>query len=75
MHDLILCTCCPGADCSQDYDGCQNDPCSQFNSNCSSLRPEEIRSNNGTQTFRCDCPPGYRNDSGLCVGKTQMIIV
>ena len=60
-----------GSSCAFDIDGCEDNPCT-VGTNCIDLTPNEQAAQN--KAFQCsDCPGGYFDDDGICVG-TYIII-
>ena len=56
-----------GSTCSEDFDGCADNPCT-MKTNCSDLTPAEHVAQN--KAFTCsECPAGYALDADICVGR------
>ena len=56
-----------GESCSEDFDGCEDTPCTA-GTNCTDLSPTQEETL-GTP-FNCSqCPQGYEDNDGICVGR------
>jgi len=55
-----------GDSCTEDIDGCQDNPCTEH-TNCTDLTPADQVAKN--RAYECsECPEGYTDDDGTCVG-------
>ena len=60
-----------GSSCADDIDGCGDNPCT-VGTNCTDLTPTQQAAQN--KAFQCsDCPDGYIDDDGICVGSYEHI--
>ena len=58
-----------GSSCADDIDGCRDNPCT-VGTNCTDLTPTQQAAQN--KAFQCsDCPAGYIDDDGICVGSYE----
>lgn len=55
-----------GSRCADDFDGCGDNPCTE-RTNCTDLTPSEHKAQG--KAYKCsECPNGYIDDDGTCVG-------
>ena len=55
-----------GSSCAEDFDGCQDNPCTKL-TNCTDLTPAEQETQN--TAYKCsECPKGFFDDDGTCIG-------
>ena len=61
-----------GDHCESDFDGCQDNPCTE-GTNCTDLSPSEHIVSG--KTFNCsECPPGTEDNEGICLRKHPTIL-
>ncbi|KAK2180866.1 hypothetical protein NP493_421g00002 [Ridgeia piscesae] len=65
---IVQCNCSIGWEgdhCESDFDGCQDNPCTE-GTNCTDLSPSEHIVSG--KTFNCsECPPGTEDNEGICL--------
>ena len=61
-----------GSSCAEDTDGCGDNPCT-LGTNCTDLSPSEHERQG--KAYECsECPAGYVDDDGTCVGSYDRIL-
>ena len=60
-----------GSRCTDDFDGCEDNPCT-VGTSCTDLTPAE-HVTQGRAYVCTDCPSGYVDDDGTCVGSCERI--
>ncbi|KAK2181411.1 hypothetical protein NP493_400g02031 [Ridgeia piscesae] len=65
---IVQCNCSTGWEgdhCESDYDGCQDNPCTE-GTNCTDVSPSEHIASG--KAFNCsECPPGTEESEGICL--------
>ena len=60
-----------GSSCADDFDGCQDNPCTKH-TNCTDLTPPEHVKQK--KAYKCsECPKGFYDDDGTCIGSCDHI--
>ncbi|KAK2163998.1 hypothetical protein NP493_1438g00002 [Ridgeia piscesae] len=62
-----------GDHCESDFDGCQDNPCTE-GTNCTDVSPSEHIASG--KAFNCsECPPGTEESAGICLREQNTIVI
>lgn len=73
VRSIILHFRFAGEFCDADYDGCADKPC-MTGTTCTDVHPGE-HAQTGKAFVCSECPAGYVQNYGICVGKIFMFII